>query len=131
MAWKEFKREDKGNSLGVPCISLTKLHFRLNSAFIKAYKIAHPCFVTIYINEEDKQIGFKFHVKEETNAYKVTFYPRNRKTKAYNGQFGAIRIMQEYSWIQKTENEIFEKRRFKPIKKNDMWIIDFKEETNL
>jgi len=118
MAWEEFDGY-KRDRCGTPRISIYYFTFALNSSFVNLIEIEFPCYVVVYIDEEKKRIGFKFHQERKKNSYKVSPY-KNRK----GAQFTNTQIKSRYPWINELLDLSINERRFDVKKEDDMYFIE-------
>jgi len=143
MGWEVHKRYDHLVDNRKPFISLTTQHFHFNRKFTKMInqhmKHPYPQYATIYIDEKEKRIGFKFFAKRESgDCYKFMNLSSDRNSsgnKRLTGKHISSRsLVRRYEWVNEAiqESETYRKR-FDVFydEENKLWYIELerKEES--
>lgn len=113
MAWTKIKKNSFSSD--EPIITIFGSRFSYNSVFSKIAELERKHFVTYFIDEENRKIGFEFKDAEDQDNYKVI----GTKQKGYNSQSTELFAMK---WIQKISG-IKGMNRFKPIREGNLFVI--------
>ncbi len=73
MSWEVVKRADTLVSSGRAFISISRSHFAFNAHFSRLAELDRSKKVTLYIDAENRRLGFEFHTDERENAYTLGF----------------------------------------------------------
>lgn len=98
-----------------PVISLNNNRFSYNSVFSKIAELEKKPFVTYYIDEDNRRIGFEFSNVENENSFKIIL----NKSK---GNYSQSTELFSKDWIRKV-SESKEINRFKPIKDGSKYVV--------
>jgi hypothetical protein len=118
---KKFKRDRVSNSEAVVSINDNKFNF--NPAFSKLSELGKFHYVEYYIDEKNREIGFKFTVEQTADSYSIF----GGKAKVNNYRSSAGEIIKRYKWIksihvQKTTAD----KKFLAINRKDLWVIQLR-----
>ncbi|NOY97010.1 MAG: hypothetical protein GXO81_11705 [Chlorobi bacterium] len=113
MAWTKIKKSYFSSA--EPVISINNNRFSYNSVFSKIAELEKNSFVTYYVDEENRKIGFEFKNIEDEYAFKINL----NKSK---GNYSQSNELFSKDWIQKI-SKIKEVNRFKPIKDGNKFVI--------
>lgn len=98
-----------------PIITLNNNRFSYNSVFCKIAEVEKNQYVTYFIDEENRKIGFEFKNVEDQDSFKIV----GNKEKGYYSNCTELFTKR---WIQKI-SRIKEVNRFKPIRDGKMYVI--------
>jgi len=124
MAWELVTREDSFEGSDDPFVSVSPSHFMFSAAFVRIAELNPPLRTTVFIDSDNRRIGFEFHKEERPNSFSVTAASsgkRGQKRKAL--QSGATGTVRRYAWIASVAKQSPKNRRFRPKKEGSKWVI--------
>ena len=113
MAWTKIKKTNFSSN--EPVISINNKRFSYNTVFSKIAELEKKPFVSYYMDEENRKIGFEFNSEETENSFKVVL----NKSK---GNYSQSTELFSKNWIEKT-SKLKILNRFKPMKDGKKYVI--------
>jgi hypothetical protein len=113
MAWTKIKKTSFTSN--EPVISINNNRFSYNAVFSKLAELEKNPFVTYYIDEQRRKIGFEFKSIEDEDSFKIILNPGK-------GNYSQSTELFSKKWIQKV-SETKGMNRFKPIKDGKKYVI--------
>ena len=71
MGWEMVKREDFFEGSDSPFISISDSHFMFSAAFVRNVDLQTGWRASIFVDSENRKIGFEFHKEERTNSFSI------------------------------------------------------------
>ena len=99
-------------------LSITKMHIRFSSEFVKISQIDSEFKVLIYIDNENRKIRFEFSKTELYDC--LTLTQQKGKT---NLQISASKLYKEIDWLRSFANLSGKERRLIPKKYGNAWEV--------
>lgn len=117
MPFEKFKRTHKSNN--EPVISIYGNRFHYSAHFVKLAELKGFSYVSYYIDESERKIGFEFS-KDEVDGYSYTLESRNNKM----WRSTANEVLSKYPWVRKIAL-LKDKNvgKFAAKKKENKWVI--------
>jgi len=124
MGWELVNRDDVFEGSESPFVSISGSHFTFNVAFARQAEITPSLRVTVYVDSDNRKIGFDFHPDNRINSFSLAARhaeQNDNKRKALT--CSSTGIMRKYSWIAAVAKENAKQRRFLPMKEACKWVI--------
>jgi len=113
MTWVKIKKSFFASD--EPLITIANNRFSYNTAFSKMAELTKYPYVTYYLDEDERKIGFEFRNSENADCFKVIL------NKA-RGNFSQSTELFNIPWIQKLSGQK-EINRFKPLREGKRYTI--------
>ncbi len=113
MPWVKVKRVNVPSS--DPMISLNNNRFSYNAIFSRIVDLDKFSYVSYYIDNDDRKIGFEFKKEEDSNTFKIVKSPDK-------GNYSQCTELFRIPWIFKASQQKG-LNRFKPIRDGKIWAI--------
>ena len=124
MGWELFTREDYFEGSDAPFISVSKLKFGFSAAFVRQAELEPALRTTIYIDGNNRKIGFEFHKEARPNSFALAAASGAKKgEKRKSLQCTASGVVHKYPWVESVTREDVKNRRFLPKKEGGKWVI--------
>lgn len=124
MAWKKIVREDTFEGSEAPFIAISSSHIAFNAMFVRTAELEGSLRVTVYVDEEDRKIGFEFHEDERPDSFALSSQSSDKKGEKRKGlQCSGQGILVKNPWIAAVGRQSVKNRRFLPIKEGNRWVI--------
>lgn len=117
--WEPVKRKDvfQGSDEAFVAFAIDRISF--NAAFVKKANISNFKRVSVFVDKEEKKLGFSFHNDKKQDSYAL-FESRGSKNLTARG------IIKQFPWVgniaKKSEKR---KRRLIPVQEKDLWVVQF------
>ena len=124
MSWELVTREDYFEGSDAPFISVSGSHFAFSAAFVRQAQLEAGWRTTIYVDGDQRRIGFEFHADDRPNSFALSAASADKagqKRKAL--QCAATGTVRKHGWIASVTKEPAKNRRFLPRKEGNKWVI--------
>jgi len=124
MSWELVTRDDFFEGSNAPFISVSKSHFSFNAAFVRHAELEPGSRATVYVDSDNRKIGFEFHADERLNSFSLSAASSDKKGQKRKAlQCAATGTVQKHKWIEAVTKENAKNRRFSPRKEGSKWVI--------
>jgi hypothetical protein len=81
--------------------------------------------VTVFVDSENKKLGFEFHDEERPDSFALSVQSSHKKGEKRKGMQSTSRaIVKKYPWLKGITELPGKERRFEPTREGNLWVIE-------